>query len=85
MQLNCKVIKNKKVATPHFYINPTFSGLSPLSRKFLVPPLPQVTQFLEGPWVGSNYESLLLFLSFLYFENNWNSEYSEIIYKTKKW
>ena len=37
------------MATPHFYINPDFSGLSPLSRKkFRTPPL-QVTQFLEGP------------------------------------
>ena len=47
MELNWKVVK--KVATPHFYINPDFSGLSPLSRKkFRTPPL-QVTQFLEGP------------------------------------
>ena len=53
---------NKKVATPNFYTNPTFSGLSPLSRKFLVPPLPQVTQFLEGPWVDSNYEMKLTFV-----------------------
>ena len=37
------------MATPHFYINPDFSGLSPLSRKkFRTSPL-QVTQFLEGP------------------------------------
>ena len=32
IELNCKVIK--KVATPHFYINPSpFSGLSPISTK----------------------------------------------------
>ena len=31
IQLNCKVIKN--LAIPHFYINLTFSGLSPLFRK----------------------------------------------------
>ena len=40
---------NKKVATPHFYIKPRFSELSPLSSKFFGTPLPQVTQFLEGP------------------------------------
>ena len=37
MWLNCKLIK--KVVTPHFYINPPFSGLSPLSSKqFRIPP-----------------------------------------------
>ena len=46
MQLNCKVIK--KVATPHFYNNLPFPGLSPFSSKMFGTP-PQVTQFLEGP------------------------------------
>ena len=42
IELNCKIIK--KVATPHFYINPPISSLSPLSwKKF------RTTQFLEGP------------------------------------
>ena len=45
IELNCKVVK--KVATPHFYINPPFLGLSPLSSKNRRTP-PQVTQFLEG-------------------------------------
>ena len=46
IELNCKVVK--KVATPHFYINPSpFSGLSPLSGKKF--PTPQVTQFLKVP------------------------------------
>ena len=46
MQLNCKVIK--KVATPHFYINPShFQGYLPFLAKFWVPP--PVAQFLEGP------------------------------------
>ena len=31
IELNCKAVK--KVATPHFYINPPFLGLSPLSSK----------------------------------------------------
>ena len=49
MQLNLKVIK--EVATPplprcHFYINPPFSGLSPLSSTIFGPP--QVTQLLES-------------------------------------
>ena len=43
MQLNCEVMK--KVATPHFSINPPFSGLSPHSSKMFGTPLPQVTQF----------------------------------------
>ena len=44
VELNCKVIK--KVATPpplppptpHFYINPPFSGLSLLAKNFAPPP-----------------------------------------------
>ena len=50
MQLNFKVIK--KVATPHFYINPPLSGFSSLFRKICWYPHPhplKVTQFLEGP------------------------------------
>ena len=60
IELNCKVVK--KVATPHLYINPPFSGLSPFSSKKFHTPPPQVTQFLEGPAPplirsgGSNYE-----------------------------
>ena len=45
MQLNCKVIK--KVATPHFYINPSFSRLSPVFSKMFG--TLQVAQFLERP------------------------------------
>ena len=55
-ELNCKVIK--KVATPspspNFYINPSFSGLSPLSRKNAI--APQVTKYLEGPTPPFNKE-----------------------------
>ena len=49
MQLNCKVMKMWQPS--HFYINPPpFQDYSPFLAKFLVPPpLPQVTQFLEGP------------------------------------
>ena len=36
MQLNCKVVK--KVATPHIYVTPPFSKLSPLSIKIFVTP-----------------------------------------------
>ena len=36
MQLKCKEIK--KVATPHFYINPSFQSYPPFLAKFLVPP-----------------------------------------------
>ena len=36
------------MATPYFYINPPFSGLSPLSSKKFRP-LPLLTQFSEGP------------------------------------
>ena len=50
----------KKWQRPHFYINPPFTGLSPLSSK--KKSYPQVTQFSEGPTppirkmgVGSNY------------------------------
>ena len=46
IELNCKVIK--KVASPHFYINPPFQVYTPFLAKKFVPP-PQVTQFLEGP------------------------------------
>ena len=46
IELNCKVVK--KVATPHFYINPPFQVYSPFLAKNFVP-LPQVTQFLEVP------------------------------------
>ena len=35
------------MATPHFCINPSFSGLSPLSSKIFG--TPQMTQFFEGP------------------------------------
>ena len=45
MWLNCKV--NKKVAAPHFYINPPFQVYPPFLAKNVEPPL--VTQFLEGP------------------------------------
>ena len=46
IELHCKVIK--KWQPPHFYINPPFTGLSPLSSKNFVPPNPpQVTQFSE--------------------------------------
>ena len=49
IKLNCKVVK--KVATPHFYINPPFQFYPPFLAKNFVPP--QVTQFWgEG---GSNY------------------------------
>ena len=46
------------MATPHFYINPPFSGLSALSSK-MFGTLPLLsTQFLEGPkGGGSNYVS----------------------------
>ena len=46
--LNYKVVK--KVATPHFYINPPpplFQVYPPFLEKNCIPP--QVTQFLEGP------------------------------------
>ena len=45
IELNCKVVK--KVATPHFYINPPFSSLSLLSHKKIH--TSQVIQFLKGP------------------------------------
>ena len=46
IELNCKVIK--KVATPHFYINPPpFQVYPPFLGKNVYPP--QVTQFSEGP------------------------------------
>ena len=41
--MNCKVIK--KMATPQFYINPLFSGLSPLSSKIFQPPPPSDSIF----------------------------------------
>ena len=59
MQLNIKVIKTWQ--PPDFYINPPFSGLSPLSSKIFGTP-PQVTQFIEAPTPlsirgeGSNYD-----------------------------
>ena len=46
MQLNCKVIK--KWQPPISASKPPFQGYPPFLLKFLVPPLPQVTQFLEG-------------------------------------
>ena len=64
IELNCKVVK--KVATPHFYINPHFQVYPPLLANNFVP---QVTQFQEGPTPplphpppliregGSNYDS----------------------------
>ena len=47
IELNCKVVK--KVATPHFYINPLplFKFIPPFLAKTVVPH--QVIQFLEGP------------------------------------
>ena len=63
MCLNCKVIKKWQPPPPthHFYINPSFWGLSPLSsKKFCTPP--QVTQFLEF-WK-------VLFPSFISIRNN---------------
>ena len=61
--MNSKVIK--KWQPPHFCITPYFSELSPLSSKIFGTPLPQVTQFLEGPTFdkagggegGTNYEN----------------------------
>ena len=41
----------KKEATPHFYINSHFSGLSSFLAKHFVKTLP-VTQFFEGPTGG---------------------------------
>ena len=64
MQLNCKVIKKWQPPSPHFYINPPFSGLSSLFSKIFG--TPQVTQFSEGPTLrpfnkggrrGSNYDT----------------------------
>ena len=54
MLLNCKVIKTSGTPPPPlFYINPPFSGLTPLSSKKFRPP-PQVTEFLEGPTPSFN-------------------------------
>ena len=39
-------LSNKRSGPPHFYINPPFSGLSPLSSTIFGPP--QVTQLLGG-------------------------------------
>ena len=36
MQLNCKVIKKWQPPSPHFYINPLFSGYPPFLAKVLV-------------------------------------------------
>ena len=58
------------MATPHFYINPPFSGLSPFLAKNFV--APQVTQFLEGSTLpfnkgrgGSNYDSSCVYSPFM--------------------
>ena len=54
MQLNCKVIKKWQPPPPHLYINPPFSGLSPLSIKILgtLPPsdswkVPFIKEFIS--------------------------------------
>ena len=45
--LNCKVIKKEIGGVPYFYINPPFSGLSPLcSKKFWT--LPSDSIFRRG-------------------------------------
>ena len=58
IELNCKVVK--KVATPHFCINPPFSGLSPLSSKKFCTPLPPLSDSIFGrPFPLSNcYENV---------------------------
>ena len=45
MQLNCKVIKKRQ--PPISTSTPPFQGYPPFLANFLVPPHPQVTQFLK--------------------------------------
>ena len=51
MQLNCKVIKKVATPTPPTISTsiPLFQSYPPFLANFLVPPPPQMTQFLEVP------------------------------------
>ena len=61
------------MATPHFYINPTYSGLFPLcSKNFGTPQSDSIFDFIKGGreaggrWVGEGVQLCFIFLITMY-------------------